>query len=119
MPPTSKPSTARKIWSLLTLAERRSAAMLLAPGIVAKQAAVTRSFDKCWLDIGIHESLLDASQFIEVIKHWQRLNIACPGKITYRKALYIDADQLEVPASPLGKSAYGTYPLTFAKGRIF
>lgn len=93
--------------------------MLLAPGIVAKQEAVTRSFDKYWLDIGIHESLLDASQFIEVIKHWQRLKIACPEKITYRKVLYIDADQLDVPASPLGKSAYGTYPLTFVKGRIF
>ena len=120
MPPISKQSTVRKIWGLLTPAERYSAVMLLATsGIVAKQEVVMRSFDERLLDIGIHESLLHASQLIDTIKHWQKLKIACPGKITYREVLYVDADQLDVLASPLGKSAYGTYPLTFAKWRIF
>jgi glucose-1-phosphate thymidylyltransferase len=61
-----------------------------------------------WLDTGTHESLLDASQFIQTIEHRQGLKIACPEEIAYHMG-YIDAAQLEKLAAPLLKSGYGTY----------
>ena len=63
-----------------------------------------------WLDTGTHESLLEASQFIETIEKRQGLKVACPEEIAYRMG-YIDAPRLEALARPLAKSGYGEYLL--------
>jgi glucose-1-phosphate thymidylyltransferase len=61
-----------------------------------------------WLDTGTHESLLQASLFIETIEQRQGLKIACPEEIAYRMG-YIDAEQVVRLAAPLDKSGYGSY----------
>jgi glucose-1-phosphate thymidylyltransferase len=61
-----------------------------------------------WLDTGTHESLLQASLFIETIEQRQGLKIACPEEIAYRMG-YIDAGQVERLAEPLDKTGYGRY----------
>ena len=63
-----------------------------------------------WLDTGTHESLLQASLFIETIEQRQGLKISCPEEIAYRMG-FIGAEQLERLADPLKKSAYGQYLL--------
>jgi glucose-1-phosphate thymidylyltransferase len=67
-----------------------------------------------WLDTGTHESLLDASQFIQTIERRQGLKIACPEEIAYHMG-YIDAAQLEKLAAPLIKSGYGAYLMSVLK----
>lgn len=61
-----------------------------------------------WLDTGTHESLLQASMFIETIEKRQGLKIACPEEIAYRMG-YIDAAQLQANADAMGSSPYGRY----------
>jgi glucose-1-phosphate thymidylyltransferase len=61
-----------------------------------------------WLDTGTHESLLQASMFIQTIEQRQGLKIACPEEIAYRMG-FIDAARLEQLAARLGKSSYGEY----------
>ncbi len=67
-----------------------------------------------WLDTGTHESLLDASQFIQTIEHRQGLKIACPEEIAYSNG-FINAEQLERIAQPLIKSGYGKYLMQVLK----
>jgi glucose-1-phosphate thymidylyltransferase len=70
-----------------------------------------------WLDTGTHESLLQASMFIEAIENRQGLKVCCPEEIAYR-AGYIDAVQLEQAARPLQKTEYGRYLMALLKERI-
>jgi len=71
-----------------------------------------------WLDTGTHETLLEASAFIETIERRQGLKIACPEEIAYRRG-YIDAKQLEALAKPLEKSGYGQYLKSVLSERLF
>ena len=63
-----------------------------------------------WLDTGTHESLLEASQYIETIERRQGLKIACPEEIAYRLG-WIDAAALEQLGRAFSKSGYGQYLL--------
>jgi glucose-1-phosphate thymidylyltransferase len=61
-----------------------------------------------WLDTGTFDSLMQATQFVQVIEQRQGIKIACIEEIAYRKG-FIDAVQLEKIAQPLLKSGYGQY----------
>lgn len=63
-----------------------------------------------WLDMGTHESLLDAGNFIQTIEKRQGLKVSCPEEIAYRKG-FISAAQLDALARPLAKNEYGQYLL--------
>ena len=63
-----------------------------------------------WLDTGTHESLLEASTFIETIEKRQGLKIACIEEIAYHMG-HIDAGQVSRLAKPLKKNGYGQYLL--------
>ena len=67
-----------------------------------------------WLDTGTHDSLMEASQFIETIEKRQGLKVACLEEIAYRMK-YIDAAQVKKLAEPLKKNGYGQYLLKLAK----
>ncbi|NNU98278.1 glucose-1-phosphate thymidylyltransferase RfbA [Geobacillus sp. DSP4a] len=66
-----------------------------------------------WLDSGTHESLLEASQFIETIEKRQSLKVACLEEIAYVKG-YITREQLLKLAEPLKKNQYGQYLIDIA-----
>jgi glucose-1-phosphate thymidylyltransferase len=78
--------------------------------------AMGRGF--AWLDTGTHESLLEASHFIETVERRQGLKIACPEEIAYRLG-YIGAGELRALAGRLGKSGYGQYLLQVLNERVF
>lgn len=63
-----------------------------------------------WLDTGTHESLLEASQFIQTIENRQSLKVACIEEIVFRMG-YINEEQLHKLAKPLSKNEYGQYLL--------
>ena len=71
-----------------------------------------------WLDTGTHESLLEASSFIETLEKRQGLKISCPEEIAWRRGL-IDREQLIALAKPLLKSGYGEYLMQIVDERIF
>ena len=63
-----------------------------------------------WLDTGTHESLTEASNYIETIENRQGLKVACPEEIAYQNG-WIDAAQVQRLAAPLAKNGYGRYLL--------
>ncbi len=71
-----------------------------------------------WLDTGTHDSLLDASMFIQTLEQRQGLKVMCPEEIAYRMG-YINAEQLEQLAQPLLKSGYGQYLLNILNETIY
>ncbi len=71
-----------------------------------------------WLDTGTHDSLLEASQFVQTLEKRQGLKLACPEEIAWRQG-WIDDARLEQLARPLEKSGYGSYLLGLLKDRIY
>jgi glucose-1-phosphate thymidylyltransferase len=71
-----------------------------------------------WLDTGTHQSMLEASLFIQTIEARQGLKVCCPEEIVYRQG-WISRDQLAKLAEPLKKNAYGTYLLDVLSEQVF
>lgn len=71
-----------------------------------------------WLDTGTHESLMDASLYIQAIEKRQGLMVACPEEIAFRYG-YIGAGELEKMAGVMKNSSYGTYLLQLLHERVF
>ena len=69
-----------------------------------------------WLDTGTHDSLLDASMFVQTIEHRQGFKIACLEEIAYTNKWINDKQILEI-AEPLKKTGYGQYLVELIKGR--
>jgi glucose-1-phosphate thymidylyltransferase len=69
-----------------------------------------------WLDTGTHASLMEASQYIQILEQRQGLKVACPEEIAWRMG-YIDAAQVERLAEPMKKNEYGQYLLELIRKR--
>ncbi len=67
-----------------------------------------------WLDTGTHESMMDASNFIQIIQNRQGIQVGCPEEIAYRMG-WIDTDQIEKLAKPMMKNGYGKYLLSIIR----
>lgn len=71
-----------------------------------------------WLDTGTHESLMDASMYIQAIEKRQGLMVACPEEIAYRSG-YITSEQLEKIGNSMRSSSYGAYLLQLLRDKVF
>ena len=83
---------------------------------LSRQQLKVQTFKRgfAWLDTGTHDSLSEASTFIEVIEKRQGLKIACLEEIAYKRG-WIDKTQLKVLAQPMAKNDYGKYLLRIAE----
>ncbi len=70
-----------------------------------------------WLDTGTHESMLQASNFIEAVEQRQGLKVCCPEEIAFGEG-WINVAQLKELAEPMHKNEYGQYLLRLAEGRL-
>ena len=77
---------------------------------------VTLGRGTAWLDTGTHDSLMEASQFVQVMEHRTGIQIACLEEIAWRMG-YIDDEQLEKLGRALAKSGYGEYILSLLPKR--
>ena len=71
-----------------------------------------------WLDTGTHESLLEASLYIQAIEKRQGLMVACPEEIAYRSG-YITAEQVEKIGNSMKNNSYGAYLLQMLREKVF
>lgn len=71
-----------------------------------------------WLDTGTHDSMLEASQFIQTIEHRQGLKVAAPEEIAWRLG-YIDDAALETLARPMARNGYGHYLLSLLREKVY
>ena len=71
-----------------------------------------------WLDTGTHESLMDASLYIQAIEKRQGLMVACPEEIAFRSG-YITADQVEKIGTSMKNNSYGAYLLQLLREKVF
>ena len=71
-----------------------------------------------WLDTGTHDSMLEASQFIQTIEHRQGLKVAAPEEIAWRLG-YIDNDALRALARPMLKNGYGQYLQRLLEEKVY
>ncbi|MCB2008670.1 MAG: glucose-1-phosphate thymidylyltransferase RfbA [Rhodoferax sp.] len=71
-----------------------------------------------WLDTGTHESMMEATQFIQTIESRQGLKVAAPEEVAWRSR-WIDDAQLEALARPLAKSGYGQYLLRLLQEKVY
>ena len=83
---------------------------------LAKKELLVQTLQRgfAWLDTGTHDSLSEASTFIEVIEKRQGLKVACIEEIAYKRG-WIDKAQLRKLAEPMAKNDYGKYLLNLAK----
>ncbi len=71
-----------------------------------------------WLDTGTHESLMDASLYIQAIEKRQGLMVACPEEIAFRSG-YITAEQVESIGNSMKNNTYGAYLLQLLREKVF
>jgi glucose-1-phosphate thymidylyltransferase len=71
-----------------------------------------------WLDTGTHESLMEASLYIQAIEKRQGLMVACPEEIAFRSG-YITSDQVEKIGSSMKNNSYGAYLLQLLREKVF
>ena len=71
-----------------------------------------------WLDTGTHDSMMEASLFIQTIERRQGLMVACPEEIAYRSG-YISGEQLEAIGNSMKNNGYGAYLLQLLREKVF